>query len=108
MGDLTVASAKKNRNESGKKGWETRRKNEGNKVSCEILSDIVNNSYQTAQRRNAAAKKIQEVYKRRLNYKRHLREHEEMTPSQIKNKQLDAINKLREQLKLHRFGRIRH
>jgi hypothetical protein len=108
MGDLTVASAKKNRNESGKKGWETRRKNEGNKVSCEILSDIVNNSYQTAQRRNAAAKKIQEVYKRRLNYKRHLREHGEITPSQIKNKQLDAINKLREQLKLHRFGRIRH
>jgi hypothetical protein len=107
MADLTIASAKKSKNVSGKKGWETRRKNESKTVSKEILSDILNNSYQTAQRRNVAAKKIQQVYKRRLNYKRHLKEHKQITPSQMRKKTSDALNNLREQLRVHRFGRRR-
>jgi len=64
MQDLTVASVKKGRNVSGIKGWETRKKNETKKVSGDILADIINNSYQTAKKRNFAAKKIQKVYKK--------------------------------------------
>jgi hypothetical protein len=108
MGDLSVASVKKSRNVSGLKGWETRRKNESKTVSSDLLSDIVNNSYQTTQRRNAAAKKIQQVYKKKLpslRYKRHLKEHNKMTPLYIRQQASDAINKLREQLKVHRFGK---
>ena len=108
MGDLTVASVKKSRNVSGKKGWETRKKNESKKISREILSDIVNNSYQTAQQRNAAATKIQQMYKKRLpslRYKRHLKEHKQITSLQIRKQTSDALNKLREQLRVHRFGR---
>jgi hypothetical protein len=74
----------------------------------EILSDIVNNSYQTTQRRNAAATKIQQMYKKHLpslRYKRHLKEHKQITPSQMRKQTSDALNKLREQLRVHRFGR---
>jgi len=87
MSDLTVASAKKNRSESGKKGWETRRrKMEETKAATKIQKNF--RAYNSRKKTNK--------------YKTHLQEHSQIDPRELK---LNVLHNLRNIHRVHRFGK---